>query len=544
VSEPVAAYYYVNGQRVPLGRREDLVAVKFRGMDSARGATRGAAGVEAPDFEPPKVENIWPGGEMVLRQTAGVTRSAQERDSRLQALNQRRDIEYASPVFEHSPGNHWIATDQFVVQFQPDVSEFDIDALNDHYHIERMERVAWAPHTHLLRVTPASPGDALSIANVYMESGRAVFAHPNFLRKLMHRMPPLQPDPAQADRHWHLSAIEAFQAWEISSGVSDVVVAVIDDGVDLDHVAFTNQVADHFNAIDRSNNPRPPAAGTNVYRHGTACAGLAIGAPNETIGTSGVAPGCQLMAIRLLERIIPQDLEDRLDETLSDEENVAIWRGLSVVQPYREALAIQWAAEHGADVISNSWGPPDGYAQYGTSYPIDDIARLALTCATEQGRGGKGCVVCWAAGNGNESVSFDGYASHTQVLAVAACTVDEVRAPYSDYGPEVDICAPGGGYQHSLLTTASVDPDDHIAYRYDFNGTSAATPIVAGVAALLLSAYPDLTREEVYNLLCESADKIDPASGNYDSGGHSPLYGYGRVNARRALELAAQRRDG
>jgi subtilisin family serine protease len=376
-----------------------------------------------------------------------------------------------------------------------------------------------------------------------MESGRAVFAHPNFLRKLMHRTSPLQPDPAKADRHWHLSAIEAFQAWEISSGVSDVVVAVIDDGVDLDHVAFTNQVADHFNAIDRSNNPRPPATGTNAYRHGTACAGLAVGVPNETIGTSGVAPGCQLMAIRLLERIIPQDLEDRLDSALSDEENVAIWRGLSVVQPYREALAIQWAAEHGADVISNSWGPPDGYAQYGTSYPIDDIARLALTYATEQGRGGKGCVVCWAAGNGNESISFDGYASHTQVLAVAACTVDEVRAPYSDYGPEVEICAPGGGYQHSLLTTASVDPDAHIAYRYDFNGTSAATPIVAGVAALLLSAYPDLTREEVYNLLCESADKIDPASGSYDSGGHSLWYGYGRVNARRALELAAQRRD-
>jgi subtilisin family serine protease len=246
--------------------------------------------------------------------------------------------------------------------------------------------------------------------------------------------------------------------------------------------------------------------------------------------------------VRLLDRVIPVLTETKLEMALSDEEESTLQRALSVVQPYREARAIQWAAEHGADIISNSWGPPDGYAKYGFAYPMDDITRLALAYAIDQGRDGKGCIVCWAAGNGNESTSFDGYASHPQVLTVTACTMDEKRAPYSDYGPEVDICAPGGGYKDGLLTTVAVDHEAHAAYRYDFNGTSAATPIVAGVAALLLSAYSDLSREEVYDILRVSADKIDLEGGEYDATGHSPFYGFGRVNARRALEEAARRK--
>jgi subtilisin family serine protease len=81
-------------------------------------------------------------------------------------------------------------------------------------------------------------------------------------------------------------------------------------------------------------------------------------------------------------------------------------------------------------------------------------------------------------------------------------------------------------------------------YRHNFNGTSAATPIVAGVAALLLSKYPELTRQEVYDILKASADKIDPAGGQYDSDGHSPYYGFGRVNAAKALAEAAKRQHG
>ncbi len=533
-------YYYVSGAPVSIRRRDDLIAVKFRGIDSHTAAARAGVGTDVPGFRPPAVEDLWPGGEVLLRQLPGETRSPQQQEALFRALNQRADVEHASFVYELNPDDTWIATDRFIAQFRANMSQREIAALNRQYGVEEVERIPWLPSAYLLRVTPASPGDALAIANAYAEEKHAVFAHPNFLRQYAHRTPVLQPDAATPERHWHIDAIEAFEAWQISSGSPDVVVAIIDDGTDVDHAAFEGQAGEHFNVIDLSGDPRPPAEKAKEYAHGTACAGLAVGASNQAIGTSGVAPGCRLMAVRLLDRVIPVTVEEKLEEALTDAEQLALRRALSVVDPYREARALQWAGEHGADVISNSWGPPDGYAKFGKAFPIDDITRLALTFAAESGRDGKGCVICWAAGNGNESISFDGYASRPEVLAVGACTVEGTRAPYSDYGPEVDIAAPGGGYTEGLLTTVDVDPEAHQAYRHDFNGTSAAAPVVAGVAALVLSVNPDLTREEVYGILCDTADKTDPEGGQYDERGHSPFYGWGRVNALRALQRAAQ----
>ncbi len=533
-------YYYINGRRVPLTRRDDLMAIKLAGIDRRSAVTRSSGG-DIPNFQPPAAEDIWPGGELVVQRSAGVTRSGGEQALPLRDLNQRSDVEYASPIFEISPGDRWIATNQLIAQFNDSLSEFDVESLGNFYGVERLERIDWLPRGYVLRTTPATTRDVVAIANALVEGGHVRFAHPNFLRKYAHRTDP--PAARVTNSNWHLLAIDVVPAWQISRGKPTVQIAIIDDGVDLDHSAFPNQ-ASHFNAIDRSNNPRPPTAHAEFYTHGTACAGLAVGAPNAEVGTSGVAPGCRLMAVRLLDRVIAPEAETAIHSVLSGEDTLALSRALSVVQPYREALSIQWAAEHGAAVISNSWGPPDGKAQFGIEYPIDDITRLAVAYAVEKGRDGKGCVICWAAGNGNESVSFDGYASHPDVLAVAAVTRDGTRAPYSDFGPEVDICAPGGGYSDGLLTTVSVDPASHAAYRDNFNGTSAATPIVAGVAGLLLSEYPDLTYRDVFDILKATADKIDADGGAYDGDGHSMHYGYGRINAAKALEEAQRRQGG
>jgi subtilisin family serine protease len=529
-------YYYSGGKQVSLTRREDLLAVKLKGVDTRGSATRSTGTAHVPSFETPTPDSIWPGGEMVLHQSRGVTRSSEEQYAQLRTLNHRQDLEYASYIYERTPDDPWIATNQIVVQFKDSLSEFDLNSLNDYYGTEVLERITWLPRAYLLLLTPGASLDAVSICNTFIEKGHAVFAHPNFLRKYVHRGSKLQPTPGLEDRYWHLKAIEAFAAWATTTGSPSITVAIVDDGVDVDHAAFANQTG-HFNAIDRSSDPRPPAGMTQYYNHGTACAGLAVGSVNQTIGTSGIAPGCRLMAVRLLDRVVPLGVQDIITTELSGEDSLALARALSVVQPYREALAIQWAAERGADVISNSWGPPDGKAK---DQPIDDITRLALSHAVEKGRGGKGCVVCWAAGNGNESVSFDGYASHSAVLAVGACTVEGTRAPYSDYGSELDVSAPGGGIRQNRITTVAVDNEAHSAYRYNFNGTSAATPIVAGAAALLLSKYPHLTREEVYDILRNSVDKIDQDGGQYDAEGHSPFYGFGRINVRRSLEEAAR----
>ena len=142
------------------------------------------------------------------------------------------------------------------------------------------------------------------------------------------------------------------------------------------------------------------------------------------VGASGVAPEARLMPLRLQSGLGSQD----------------------------EADAFVWAADHGADVISCSWGPVDGrwwnpddpHAPAGRAaarqHPARD--RLRLT----QGRGGKGCVILFAAGNGNESVDNDGYASYEQVIAVAACNDRGARSVYSDFGEAVWCAFPSSDF--------------------------------------------------------------------------------------------------
>ena len=260
--------------------------------------------------------------------------------------------------------------------------------------------------------------------------------------------------------------------------------------------------------------------------HGTACAGVACA--NGTNGASGVAPHAKLMPIRLASGLGSQ----------------------------READAFKWAADNGADVISCSSGPADGRwwvrrsaAQEGP--PLPPSTRLAIDYVTANGRGGKGCVVLFAAGNGNESVDNDGYASYPKVTAVAACNDRGRRSLYSDFGKAVWCAFPSNDMGHvpsaipnrsrrgsgrptagetlgyNTGFTAEGDPAGH--YTNSFGGTSSSCPGAAGVAALILSVNPALKWQEVKELLKRACDRIGPSGGQYDATGHSPLYGYGRL---------------
>jgi subtilisin-like proprotein convertase family protein len=185
--------------------------------------------------------------------------------------------------------------------------------------------------------------------------------------------------------------------------------------------------------------------------------------------------------------------------------------------------------------------------------PLPDSTRLAIDWAVSNGRNGRGCVITWAAGNGNESVDNDGYASYENVIAVAACHAKEKRSAYSDFGkaiwctfPSNDTLLPIPGiWTTDRSGTAGYNPgqdsrgDAEGHYVNDFGGTSSSCPGVAGVAALILARNPSLRWDEVKDLLKRSCDQIDPAAGKYNLNGHSLLYGYGRINAKRAVELAA-----
>lgn len=408
----------------------------------------------------------------------------------------------------------------------------------------------------------APEGIGLKVFDVALDLLRDVpsveLCHPELLRPRQFR--------AAFPQQWHLqrtrigdATIDAHaavvEAWKRSTG-KGITVAVIDTGIDIDHEEVTSAgkiVAprDVTAGALKPGDPRPQS--TRDEKHGTACAGVACADGRK--GASGVAPAARLMPIRLMAGLGSQS----------------------------EADAFAWAADHGADVISCSWGPVDGdwwdaaHPGHRANIPLPDNTRLAIDYSLTSGRSGKGCVVCWAAGNGNESVDNDGYASHSGVIAVAACNDTNTRSAYSDTGkalwcafPSNDVALepaqplpnppPIGGVwnaKHPAPKTTGIwttdwsgargynsgnanagDPAGN--YTNSFGGTSSATPGVAGVAALILAANKSLRHEEVRDIIKQACDRIDPANGKYDAAsGHSLLYGYGRVNAARAVALAA-----
>ncbi|HEY9659364.1 MAG TPA: proprotein convertase P-domain-containing protein, partial [Allocoleopsis sp.] len=156
-------------------------------------------------------------------------------------------------------------------------------------------------------------------------------------------------------------------------------------------------------------------------------------------------------------------------------------------------------------------------------------------------------------GNGNESVDNDGYASNPKVIAVAACNDQSKRSAYSDFGRAVWCAFPSNDGIPSLTpgiwTTDrtgitgynpgnTTQGDTAGNYTNSFGGTSSACPGAAGVVALVLARNPDLRGDQVREILKQCCDKIDTAGGQYDATGRSPFYGYGRLNARKAVELA------
>jgi subtilisin family serine protease len=361
-------------------------------------------------------------------------------------------------------------------------------------------------------------------------------------------------DPMHGDQ-WHLHRPGANQpvpgvgqifvhgAWDTTKGDPAVRIAIFDSGMDTQHEDLLPNLVGQFDPSGADENaqaecsasadgageaPSCPADAPYRESHGTAVAGTAAGKGDNGLGISGVCPNCSIVAVRLLGE--------------------QVGSGLSTAESFVRAV------DEGAWVINNSWGP--GRSRY---FPLSMAERTAFEHARTDGRDGKGTVIVFAAGNSTARVSSDPYASHPFVIAVAASTCLDDWAVYSNYGDEVDVAAPSlGGVvredNHGIVTAdvSGADGYDTSSYTTDFSGTSAASPVVAGVAGLILSANASLTAEQVRLILTSTADKIvadkvpwQDVIGDdietifaYDENGHSIGFGYGRVNATAAVAAA------
>jgi subtilisin family serine protease len=310
--------------------------------------------------------------------------------------------------------------------------------------------------------------------------------------------------------------VGALEAWRYTRGAPEVLIAVLDDGVQLDHPDLAANIA----SAGRDFGTDPPRADasprTPADRHGTAVAGVVAARGDNGVGMSGICPLCKILPIRI---------------------EGASTAGL--------AAAFRYAVEQGADVITNSWGR-DEHARLAE----DPALRAAIELAARSGRAGRGALVVFAVTNDvvdnctNERADV---VTLPEVFAVGASNHrDEVGG--SGFGDCLDLVAPTKPADRSTVGVPATDRtgiDGHTAgdYYADFGGTSAAAPLVAGVAGLLLALEPDLTREALEAILVRTADKIDPDHAAYDATGFSRRAGFGRVNAARALRAVVERSD-
>ena len=453
---------------------------------------------------------------------------------------------------------------ELTIQFAPEVTVEAAEALIYGLGLELIEPVEGLANGFVYGLTERSPANPIALANDLMVNPSVLLAEPNVL---VPTQPFYTPRDGYYPQQWYLnhrggsdlaanSHINVERAWDITRGSRSVVIAVTDDGIDINHpdLKGTGKIVAPRDFRDNDFTPLP---GSNDDNHGTACAGVAVGEENGT-GIVGVAPGCAMMPIRTTGY-----LDDRSIENL-----------------------FNWCIDRGAAVISCSWGPSSVY------FPLSARQQAVISKAATQGRNGRGCVVVFAAGNANRPVSgtvnergwprnavsgntewLSGYAVHPDVIAVSASTSLNRKSAYSNWGPNISVCAPSNNAPPGvwLAETGSIlTPPEVRTYlpgkgiftadrlgsagysRSDFTGTfggtSSACPVVAGVAGLVLSANPSLTAAQVKQILEDTADKIvdntpDPQLGfrygTYNSRGHSLWFGHGKVNAYEAVRRAA-----
>lgn len=359
------------------------------------------------------------------------------------------------------------------------------------------------------------PRLSLDIARQLAEEPGVAFAYPDWLRVMT---PRAVPDDPLFPSQWHLADASGRRGletvWDSFRGSRTQVVAIVDDGLDTAHPDFAGNLLPGLGRdfVDDDSDPAHALPGEG---HGTSCAGVAAARGFNATGVCGVAPWCGLAGVRLLGRLTPSTAASALS-----------WRDQDIA------------------IYTNSWGPPDDGT---TLLGPDPLVARTLAAGTRRGRGGLGNIYVWAAGNGRlagDNANYDGFANSRQTIAVSATDSQGRQSSYSEPGACILVNAPSSAAGLGITTTdrSGARGFDPGAYTSIFGGTSAASPYVAGVAALVLQASPRLSWRDVRQILALSASQNDPGDQGWFTNGAglrvSHKYGFGRVDAAAAVDLA------
>lgn len=529
--------YFVDGQPVEVELDSDYVAVKFKparrsAMARATSEVREAGSyenrIDVPEFG---LTLLPTDPSPTTHGPAGAARSR----AAVRGLRASSAVERAGPVYRRGR-TRLVPTGRVVYAFKPDTDASLRDRVADEHGLTVLSESRYGELTAELREVDA---DVFQVAEALTARPEIEFAEPDLItitpRHPNRALPPphlarsptagtwvgaatpmprptdVGPDPL-AGQQYYLGLLQVDAALAEVTPDPGIVIAILDEGVDTKHPDLGG-ILRGYDGTDDDEIQEPKAHDA----HGTACAGIVGATANNRLGVRGVAAGCSMLAVRIAYS----------DNTGENWVSTNQWI----------ARSIDWSWENGADVLSNSWG--------GGS-PSNEITR-AFSRARTRGRGGRGAVVVVAAGNDDLPVDFPGNLSG--ILTVAASNQDDQPKTKtssdgeywwgSNYGPEVDVAAPGVG-----IATTDISGDRGYNrsgsagdYVLNFNGTSSACPQVAAICALVLSKNPELNEAEVRTIVRESADPV--GSVIYDpSTGHNPRMGRGRANALRAVRRA------
>lgn len=468
-----------------------------------------------------------------------VVKSSRGIDKKLDALREKPEVSVGTHVWivDEEDDSPFIPTGYLYIEFKEgtpqDKQQAAMDALNLNI------RQVVSPEAYRVTTTPDSP-NPVKCAMLLQKNKIVKIAEPEFMSKpvtgdfapptgkfinsqwhhenLGDQIPIIDiPNAVYGTQHFKKGADAKIRAaWEElqSLGSKFIKIAVIDTGFDIDHPSLRGdgtKIRNTFNAANRSGDVSPWFEASDgswgVFSHGTSCAAVAAGAWDAN-GVLGAAPNARIIPIKL--------------DVLSDD-------------------AIQKAFEHallnGADIISCSLGFPK-------PVPLSTYVSNYISRVVREGRNGKGLPVFIAAGNANPASNnvprqVSDFAAHPDVICVTASNSKDESSSYTFYGSNAFLCAPTNGNDGVGITTATVRAEGNAlahVYTSKFGGTSSATPLTAGVCALMLSANPNLTLAEIKDILKRSVDKI---GSGYDANGRSTKLGYGRLNALRAVQLAS-----
>jgi subtilisin family serine protease len=450
--------------------------------------------------------------------------------------SQDPNIEYVSPLIKYQDGTESAPTNEILVKLKTGISVQAISGILNPDQIIGIQKRDYTDDEYVITIHPKDGADAMDLANKLFETGKFVFSEANFL----HLNAFSTTDTYYIYEWWanNTAAIPGSttgadmkleSAWAISTG-KNIKVAILDDGVDLVHPDLAANILPGRNVLNNTTNAQP--SGDDA--HGNAIAGIVAAIANNGQGIAGVAYDSKIIPVKI-----------GVNGTYTDNDIVN---------------GINWAYANGADVINLSLGKAT------TSSAVSSAIHNAVTL----GRAGKGTVICAAAGNFNTSVYFP--ASNSEVIAVGASTQCDTRKRSgttaalptlpdplgvscdgdvswgSNFGAGLDVLAPGtristidvsgtAGYSHTGI--AAPYNNDYVSA---FSGTSAATPMVCGIAALVLSVNPNLTVTQVRQMIESTTDKV----GGYTYANNSSQpngtwcndAGYGRVNAYNAVSAA------